>query len=352
MDSSQNHQRLQTLSLGVLAAVALGAALVWLSGILVPFVLAFFLSVALRPVVLVLARRLKVPIPMAFVISSLLGIGLLVAFGALITSSVSELNANQGKYVTNVKALTERVQRWELVEKLGVGDWLAADESGESPLAGPASGAAADALGALATMSANLVSKGLLVLIFLMFLMAGSAKGSVRNRTLSDVEQRIRGYVSTKLHVSALTGLCVWLILMLLGIEMALVFGLFAFFLNFVPNVGSLIATLLPLPIVLLGGHSVPVQILAILLPGGAQFAVGNWLEPRLLGDSMDLHPVTILLALIFWGTVWGLVGALLATPLTAIVRILLDKEELTRPVAELMAGRLPESTTPAPAEP
>jgi AI-2 transport protein TqsA len=149
-----------------------------------------------------------------------------------------------------------------------------------------------------------------------------------------------------------MTGIGVWLILTLLGVEMALVFGLFAFLLNFVPNVGSLVATLMPLPIVLLGDYSTSVQVLAIILPGGVQFMVGNWLEPKLLGDSMDLHPVTILLALIFWGMVWGLVGALLATPLTAIVRILLDKEEITRPVAELMAGRLPSSASPAPTEP
>ena len=66
LGTDQNHQRVQTLSLVVLAAVAIGGALVWLGSVLVPFVLAFFLSVALRPVVRLLARRLKVPIPIAF----------------------------------------------------------------------------------------------------------------------------------------------------------------------------------------------------------------------------------------------------------------------------------------------
>jgi len=68
----------------------------------------------------------------------------------------------------------------------------------------------------------------------------------------------------------------------------------------------------------------------------------------------MDLHPVTILLSLIFWGMIWGVVGALLATPMTAVIRILLEKGELTRPVAELMAGRTGSgdstATEPAPA--
>jgi AI-2 transport protein TqsA len=257
------------------------------------------------------------------------------------------LQANQEVYQANVQGMLDRIQASSLMATLGLDEWLAGASLQES-----ARGAAQATLGSLASILVGLTSQGMLVLIFVMFLMAGSARGSARNRTLGDVERRIRGYVSTKMSVSAMTGIGVWLILTLLGVEMALVFGLFAFLLNFVPNVGSLVATLMPLPIVLLGDYSTSVQVLAIILPGGVQFMVGNWLEPKLLGDSMDLHPVTILLALIFWGMVWGLVGALLATPLTAIVRILLDKEEITRPVAELMAGRLPSSASPAPTEP
>jgi AI-2 transport protein TqsA len=347
LGTSDNHQRVQTLSLVTLAAIATGAALVWLGTVLVPFVLAFFLSVALGPVVRLLARRLKVPIPLAFVLSSLVGLALLAAFGTLVARSITQLQANQEVYQANVQGMLDRIQASSLMATLGLDEWLAGASLQES-----ARGAAQATLGSLASILVGLTSQGMLVLIFVMFLMAGSARGSARNRTLGDVERRIRGYVSTKMSVSAMTGIGVWLILTLLGVEMALVFGLFAFLLNFVPNVGSLVATLMPLPIVLLGDYSTSVQVLAIILPGGVQFMVGNWLEPKLLGDSMDLHPVTILLALIFWGMVWGLVGALLATPLTAIVRILLDKEEITRPVAELMAGRLPSSASPTPTEP
>ena len=146
----------------------------------------------------------------------------------------------------------------------------------------------------------------------------------------------------TKVVVSSVTGVLTWLTLMLLGVEMAVVFGLLAFLLNFIPSVGSIISTVLPLPVVIGGDYTLLVQVLAIALPGAVQFVVGNVLEPRMLGDSMSLHPVTILLALIFWGMIWGFAGTLLATPVTAIVRILLDKLPETRPLAELMAGRIP----------
>ena len=70
--------------------------------------------------------------------------------------------------------------------------------------------------------------------------------------------------------------------------------------------------------------------------------AVGNGVEPRLMGEGLDLHPLTILLALIFWGLIWGIVGMLLAAPITAILKIILARFETTKPMSEVLAGRLP----------
>ena len=81
--------------------------------------------------------------------------------------------------------------------------------------------------------------------------------------------------------------------------------------------------------------------VLAIALPGAVQMSVGNIIEPKLMGEELDLHPVTILLALMIWGAIWGIVGMLLATPITAVMKILFERMELTRPVADLFAGRL-----------
>jgi AI-2 transport protein TqsA len=75
-------------------------------------------------------------------------------------------------------------------------------------------------------------------------------------------------------------------------------------------------------------------------VPGAIQFAIGNVLEPRLMGKSMKMHPITILLALIFWGVLWGPVGMFLAVPMTSVIRIFLEKNEITEPIARLMAGQ------------
>ena len=125
-------------------------------------------------------------------------------------------------------------------------------------------------------------------------------------------------------------------------IELAMVFGVMAFFLNFVPNVGSIVAIFLPLPIILISPDlDMTILALAILLPGSIQMFIGNVIEPKMLGDSLDLHPITVLLSLIFWGMLWGIPGMLLAAPITSVLKILSENLEITAPVARLLSGKL-----------
>ena len=299
-------QRTQTVCLLILAAVALGAALRWLSPVMVPFVLAFFLTVVLTPVVEVLGRRLHLPWPLALLGSAGLGVLILVLLAGIVSESVAELQDNSGKY-------EQKIAEWrEAFEKSAIAGWLhldglqgeviGAEDSGDPEPGTPEDegtgeqdavprdatsqlippGAVRRIFSGVANALLSVLSQGVLVLIFMMFLMTphAASKG-----TLGDVEQRIKGYVVTKVVVSTVTGIAVWLALTVLGVEMAMVFGLFAFLLNFVPSVGSIISTMLPLPIVLMGDYTVAVQILAIALPGTIQFFIGNVIEPRMLGD-------------------------------------------------------------------
>jgi AI-2 transport protein TqsA len=194
----------------------------------------------------------------------------------------------------------------------------------------------------------DMISKSILVLVFVVFLTIGSGTREPATGTWSEIELRVRRYLLVKAIVSALTGLLVGGILGLLGVPLAMVFGLFAFLLNFIPSVGSIISTLLPLPVVLVSPEvSGLTAFLAIAIPGLIQMTIGNFIEPKVMGESLDLHPITILLMLIFWGMLWGIVGMLLATPITAVLKILFEKLETTRPIAELLAGRVGSLRTP-----
>jgi AI-2 transport protein TqsA len=119
-------------------------------------------------------------------------------------------------------------------------------------------------------------------------------------------------------------------------------FGFLAFLLNFIPTVGSIIATLLPLPVVLLSPElSVTTKILALAVPAALQIVLGNAIQPKVLGNALDLHPIVILISLIFWSMIWGVAGAFLATPMTAVLRIVLERIPATKPLSEILAGRL-----------
>jgi AI-2 transport protein TqsA len=152
----------------------------------------------------------------------------------------------------------------------------------------------------------------------------------------------VKGFIVTKTLISAVTGVLVGVTLELLGVELALAFGFFAFLLNFIPTLGSLISTLLPLPVVLMNPElSTTGAILAIAVPGAIHFAIGNLVEPLVMGDSLELHPVALLLSLMIWGAIWGIVGMLLAAPITAVLKILSERIEPTRPLGRMLAGHL-----------
>lgn len=342
---SETQARTQTTALAILAAVALGAALHWLRPVLVPFVLAVFLAFALAPVVSLLHKRLRVPRAVALFLAFLLTLTLLVAFGVLVSTSVAQMAQNAEAYRSQVSGTWDKVELF-LGERFSVDvrAYIAGDEF-QAKLNAQVGRLTAGLVGALN----GILSQGFLVLLFIAFLLAGSTGGRPLSGIWAEVRDRSRRYIVTKLATSAVTGALTWLILSLLGVQPALVFGTLAFFLNFVPSVGSVIATLLPLPVILVDPSiGTTTAAAAIALPGLAQFTIGNVIEPRVMGASLDLHPVTVILALIFWGTLWGIVGALLATPITAVVALVLQRIEVTRPFAALMAGRLESEAEPA----
>lgn len=343
MDREQQERRIQTACLLILSAIGMGFALYWLRPVMVPFVLAVFFALGLAPVVDAQVRYLKLPRLVGIGTTLLLGVGLMTAVAALIQTSVEQLAANAADYQTRLAGLLARVAEAAPLELLGIDAAAFLDPVSQIPV-----GAIGGMLLGTTNAIVDLLSKSLLVLIFMIYLLIGRETAMVaasvgeESGIWKDIERRVERYIATKALLSGATGILVGSILWLLGIDLALVFGLFAFLLNFIPSVGSMIATLLPLPVVLMSPDtSYAVAIAAIAVPGTIQFVIGNVLEPKIMGDALDLHPVTILMALILWGMLWGIVGMLLATPITAMLKILFEQLEPTKPAARLLSGQL-----------
>jgi AI-2 transport protein TqsA len=338
MDQAQREQRIQTVCLLILSAVAIAVALLWLRSIMIPFVLAVFIAFGLSPLIDVQSRYLRAPRPLAVLVTLVVGFVVLGLLGGMISTSVGQLAANAEAYQEQLRRLLDRLAATLPLEQFSPQLKAAVDTLTQHSLQ-----IVGRVLAGTTSAILDLMSRGLLVLLFLVFLLlGGTTQTRRRGGVWSEVESRIERYLLTKILVSAATGLLVGTILMTLGIDLALVFGLFAFLLNFIPSVGSIIATLLPLPVVLVSPEvSALAAVLAIALPALVQFSIGNVVEPKIMGESLDLHPVTILIALMFWGALWGIIGMLLATPITAVLKIFFERLEVTAPVAELLAGRL-----------
>ncbi len=338
MKTIEHEERIQTVCLLFLSAIGIGVALFFLKPVLIPFVLAIFFTYCLLPAIDLMRRHLRAPRYVAMIATFLLGCILLALIGVLIAASVGQMSTHAEVYQTQFMQLLDKFMAAIPLERFGV---QPADLT--TSLLNNLENVVGRVVSGTISSIMSVISNGLLVLIFLLFLLIGRTAGEETTRgILGEIEMRIKRFILTKVLVSVLTGILVGAVLAILGVPFAFVFGVLAFLFNFIPSIGSVIATLIPLPVILLNPElGMTAKILALAIPGIIQFSVGNFIEPKLMGRSLDLHPIVILMSLIFFGIIWGIIGMFLATPITAVIKIIFEKIEITKPVAEILAGRM-----------
>jgi AI-2 transport protein TqsA len=158
-------------------------------------------------------------------------------------------------------------------------------------------------------------------------------------RLLSQITQDIQTYIWIKTLMSLLTAGISYAILLMVGVDYAEFWAIVIFLLNYIPTIGSLLGIVFPALLALVQFESaVPFLIVTPAL-AVVQVVVGNLLEPRLMGQSLNLSPFIIIVSLAVWGTLWGVVGMFLCVPITVIAMIVLAHFERTRPVAVLLSS-------------
>ena len=156
---------------------------------------------------------------------------------------------------------------------------------------------------------------------------------------LHRMQEKIQSYVAIKTLASVSTGLISYGILLVVGVDFAAFWGFMIFLLNYIPTIGSLLGILLPTLLAIVQFATVG-PVLAVLIGGGlTQFAIGNIVEPRLMGTSLNISPLVVLISLAVWGNIWGLAGMFLSVPLTMIVMIIFSHFKPTRPIAIMLSG-------------
>ncbi|QDS94321.1 AI-2 transport protein TqsA [Roseimaritima multifibrata] len=389
MESQPSHAKIQTFCLVVIATAVVIYLIYWLRPVLVPFVVAAFVVSGVTPIVEAFEKRLGVSRVIAAGLTFLIGLMATVVLGICLWLSVAQMAEHGDLYRIRVLKLSTTIDKvitdthnwarqFSLTSELdyeldGSTDAEFASQSnldlhGEtsdplrSDLAAAPTGVqreianskhprvefqnSIDAMlkNGLTKLSGelfSLVTTSIIVLIYVFFLLLGSVDVPSPDSSLQRINQQIRNYLSLKTLISMATGGLFGLTLWIFGVPMALTFGVMAFLLNFIPNIGPMVATILPIPLIILQPEgSIAWMTVTILAISSIQLTSGNVIEPKLMGDSSGLHPVIILLALMFWGMMWGITGMFLATPIAAGIKIALESIDSTKPITELMAGR------------
>jgi predicted PurR-regulated permease PerM len=198
----------------------------------------------------------------------------------------------------------------------------------------------------------SFLSEFFVVIIYLLFILAERA--GLRQRVvqafrpdqvrhLQELVDRVNAsitqYLVVKTLMSVLSGLAAWVVLVAFGVDYAGLWGVVTFLFNYIPYLGCVVATILPVLLSLVQFEN-PLRTLAILvllvLP---QTAIAYLVEPRLAGKKLDLSPFVIILSLAFWGSLWGIVGMILAVPLVVTIKAILDQIPQTRPLGRMLAN-------------
>lgn len=324
--------------LQIAAFVVVVAGLKAAAGLVVPIVLALFLAMIAGPQ-LVWLQRHRVPTALGVVLIIVVMLLVLVGVVGMLGSSLADFTASLPAYDQRFRSFTARV-----VEQLaGFGIDVSPAALAGILDAGRIMKLTANMLSAMGSMLTN-VFLILLITVFVLLeasdfpakLEAG-VKGADRLLVqFGELARTLEKYVIIKTGASLLTGVAAGLLTWAIGVDYPFLWGSLAFLLNFVPNIGSVIAAIPPVTLALvqlgpLAGLEVVVGYILI------NTLVGNLLEPRLLGHGVGLSPLVVFLSLLFWGWVLGPIGMVLSVPLTVGMRIGLEAVESTRWIAILL---------------
>jgi predicted PurR-regulated permease PerM len=335
---------LNWLAAGLIVLVATVYLLQTFAGVLQQLLVAVFLVYLVMPPYHWLVRRRVSPLLSGILILA----GILIAFSALgvvIGNSVVELEARLPAYEEAVARLINKAAaQFPVLPADALAPWkhgppLELDQITQLARA------------ALRNLS-NFLSRFFVVLVYLLFILAERAGlrqrmkvafQPERAKQIHELVQRINAsitqYLVVKTLMSLLGGVLTWVVLFAFGVDYAVMWGLIAFLFNYIPYLGSFIATVLPvlLSLVQFENPVLTLVILALLLI--VQNAIGYLIEPRLAGKRLDLSPLAIILSLAFWGSLWGIVGMILAVPLVVTIKSILEQTAPTQPLARMLSN-------------
>ena len=314
--------------------------------LLLPFLVSVFLAIISLPFMAGL-RRWGLPPVLAVLATVLTAVAVLAGVVIVIGQSLNEFTAAAPGYQARFQELIGWVLEWLEARGVDTAGWSTPD------MLNPA--ALMDLVGGTLRAVAAIAQNTFLVILTMVFILAeaagfsGKLKAAFGDRSdhverFGHITRQVQRYLAIKTLISLVTGILVGLWVSLLGFGFPLLWGLVAFIFNYIPNLGSILAAIPPVLLVLVqfGPASASVLALGYLV---INIGLANFLEPYLMGRRLGLSTLVVFMSLVFWGWIWGPVGMLLSVPLTVIVKIALENTEDFRWVAVMLDAHPRRST-------
>jgi predicted PurR-regulated permease PerM len=340
MNREQMHPHAGGFLITAAAFVIVVAGMREAQDILVPFLLSGFIAIIAAPALFFLTeRRIPTALALLLVIAVIVAGGVLV--GILVGESVDDFSAQLPLYQERLNNQTGVLLKW--LAEYGI----SVSEQAASKLVDPGKAMKMAAAG-LNTLGSLLTNTFLILLTVIFILLEASSFPTKLKHVMTDPDQglasldhfleNIKRYMAIKTLTSLATGILIALWLWAVGVDYPLLWGVLAFLLNFVPNIGSFLAAVpaLLLALIQLGTGGTLWALLGYVLINNL---IGAVIEPRFMGRGLGLSTLVVFLSLVFWGWVLGPVGMFLSVPLTMMVKIGLDSNEQTRWIAVLLGS-------------
>jgi len=344
--TSKAVQILMTIAAFVIVVAGMRAA----KAIIVPFLLAAFIAIVSAPALFWLKKkRLPTWLALLVVVFVILSFGLAIA--GLVGSSVNDFSSKLPFHEEKLKQQTAVILGF--FGKIGI-DVLSIDLT---EIFNP--GAAMKLVASTLNELGKVLTNGFLIMLTVIFMLLEASSfpeklGAILPDPEASMERlkkftnNVNRYMAIKTGVSLATGFLVTIFLIIMGVDYPLLWGLLTFVLNYIPNIGSIIAAVpaVLLAIIQLGpGKAIIVALGYVMI----NLVMGSVIEPRFMGRGLGLSTLVVFLSLLFWGWILGPVGMLLSVPLTITVKIALDSSEDTRWIAILLGSE--NTGLPEPAE-
>ena len=329
-NTTERFAPINTICLMILAASSSTWVLVYTKSVLMPFVIALFISMLANSLATWMNRKWKLSYNLGLILS-------FVTFMTIITLAASFISSSIESFVAGADIYTDRLNDsldWILSKAanyhININAQFVTETLAKLPVF--------NMVKSVGSLIVSLFTNILLITLFVIFIFMGNASAE-KPAFVGTIQKQISFYLLVKIGVSLLAALCTWIVLTTVKTELAMMLAVLTFILNFIPNIGPLISTAAPLPVLFLQYGFDWQMLLVLVLLTAVHFVIGNILETRWLGKGMNLDPLVVVASLIFWALVWGVMGALLAVPLTAIIKMVLEQHETTRPVARFLGG-------------